>query len=71
MSGGGERQGPGLALQQRHIEGLLQTLEPTGNRRLGNAKVFRRLIQRGKLHGSQQSINVIDTHTILNVIFAY
>jgi hypothetical protein len=91
MSGGGERQGPGLALQQRHIEGLLiddidallatvqfsslnQAAEYLGITQSAITRRLQRLEQTLNvtlLEGSQQGINVIDTHTILNVIFAY
>ena len=71
VPGGGQGERPGLTLQQRHVEGVFQTLQTTGNRRLGNTKIFRGLVKRGKLHGGQQCVDVVNAHSVLNVIFAY
>ena len=71
VPGGGQGQRSGLALQQGHAESLLQTLQPSGNRRLGNSQIFRRLIEGRKLYRRQQGVNVVDAHRILNVNFAY
>ncbi len=71
VPGGGQGERPGLTLKQRHVEGLLQSLKSAGYRRLGNTEIFRGLIKRGELHGGQQCVNVVDAHSVLNVIFAY
>ena len=65
MPGGGQGERPGLTLQQRYVEGLLKTLQTTGNRRLGNTEIFRGLVKRGELHGGQQCVNVVDAHSVL------
>ena len=65
VSGGGQGQRAGLALQQRHVQLLFQTLKTPGDGRLGDPQIFRGLIEGGKLHRGQQSVDIVNAHRIL------